>query len=94
MQPSFPKHAVITKIPPSLCEETTVKTPNEMYDFMCGEDFIYKGVMWMGEKKWKRKGNERKILVWLSSHPPFYYMEANSFPVSENAENISDLPKV
>ena len=66
-----------------------LKTPNEMYDFIYRDDYLFTR---MAEKTWKRKGNERKIPVWLPSHPRFYDMEADCFPVSENAENNPDLP--
>ena len=35
-----------------------------------------------------------KFPVWLLSYPPFYDMEADCFPVSDNIENKSDLPQI
>ena len=40
---------------------------------------------------WQKKNETKNFPVWLPSHPPFYDMEANCFPVSENAENKPDL---
>ena len=46
----------------------------------------------MGEKKTETNKNKEKI--WLPSHPCFNDMEADCFPVSENAENKPDLASV
>ena len=40
----------------------------------------------------KMKENKERIPVWLPYHPPFYDMEADCFPMSENTENKPDLP--
>ena len=51
--------------------------------------------MGMGEKPEIQKTNskqKKKFPVWLPSHPPFYEMVADCFPVSENTENKLDLP--
>ena len=44
-----------------------------------------------GRKTPKEKKLRKKFPVWLLSHPPFYGMEADCFPVSENTKNKSDL---
>ena len=53
--------------------------------------FYFQGCNGDGGKNRKKKGKQKKK-IWLLSHPPFYDMEANCFPVSENAENKPDLP--
>ena len=61
-------------------------------------DFIYRDDCLQGCDGDGRKNTEReretkeKIPIWLPSHPPFYDMEADCFPVSENTENKPDLP--
>ena len=46
----------------------------------------------MGEKSSKEKRKwKKKISIWLLSHPPFYNIEADRIPVSENAKNKPDL---
>ena len=42
----------------------------------------------------KKNPEMKKFPIRLLSHPNFYNMEANSFPVTENAENKPDLPCV
>ena len=53
------------------------------------EMVLFTRMGWGWEKRLRqKKGNERKkIPVWLPSHPFFYDMEADCFPVNENAEN-------
>ena len=51
----------------------------------------------MGEKNGKKLNNQmikskEKITVGLPSHPRFYNMEADSFPVYKRTENKPDLP--
>ena len=48
----------------------------------------------MGEKprNMYNTKNKEKFPVWLPSHPPSTKMEADCFPVSENTENMPDLP--
>ena len=54
-----------------------------------------KYVLGIGEKprneKAKNEYNKEKFPVWLPSYPPFYNMEADCFPVSENTENKQNL---
>ena len=86
--------AATTKILHLLYEKGLLKTPNEMYDFYL-QLMIY--VMGIGEKprniqKIQKRKQRKKFPVGLPSHPPVYEMEADCFPVSENAENKPDLP--
>ncbi len=53
--------------------------------------FIYSDIMWIGEKNTKEKKTKEKIPVLLPTHLPFYDMEADRFPVSENKKK-SDIP--
>ena len=53
-------------------------------------DFIYK-MLYVGHRRKKKKRNE-KIPRLVALPSPFYDMEADCFPVSENAENKPDVP--
>ena len=59
-------------------------------------DFIYKMCVGDGRKKPETKAktnkNKEKIPRLVALPSPFYNMEADSFPVSENAENKPDMP--
>ena len=48
----------------------------------------------MGEnpKNLQKAKQRKKFPVWLLSHFHVYEMEADCFPVSENAQNKPDLP--
>ena len=54
-------------------------------------DFIDK-MLYVGDGRKKRLKTRKKFPVWFLSHPSFYDMEADCFPMSENAENKADLP--
>ena len=68
-----------------------LKTPNEMYDFIYRDNFLFTRMWWGWEKPRKRKGNETKKFPFGCPPTHFYDMEADYFPVSENTENKSDL---
>ena len=59
-----------------------------MNDFIYKTGFIYK----MCDGDGRKNPETKKFPVWLLSHPYFYDMKADSFPVPENAENKPDLP--
>ena len=50
-------------------------------------DFIYTNVVCHGDGRKTAK----QFPVWLTSHPPFYGMEADCFSVSKITENKPDL---
>ena len=62
-----------------------------MNDFIYNIWFIYKNVIWWG---WEKNPEiyKRRSKGWLPSHPFFYEVGADCFPVSENIENKPDLP--
>ena len=58
-------------------------------------DFIYKTLFYLQNVVcwgWEKKNRNEKILRLVALPFPFYDMEADCFPVSENAENKLDLP--
>ena len=57
------------------------------------ERILFTRIWWGREKNTEiEKETKEKFPVWLPSYPPFYDMDADCFPVSENAENKPDLP--
>ena len=67
-----------------------------MYGFIYKTWFYLQNIVYgRWEKKTKRKQKrikpKKKFSVWLPSHPHFYDMEADCFPVSEITENKPDL---
>ena len=91
--PFFAKHASTTKIPHLFREKTYLNSWMEcmilFIEIMCDRN----GRKTPKDKTIRLKTKE-KFPVWLLSHPHFYDMEANCFPVSENTENELDLTYV
>ena len=68
-----------------------------MYDFIYKKWFYLRNfVCWecrkIPETKEKTNKTKKKSPLWWFSHPHFYDMEADCFPVSENAENKPEIP--